>query len=260
MALSIARVIRAWLQDDDGERRHRREQPDATERRRMREFGYYLLAEITANYQPTQAQDSVFTITDTPSAGYGLKHDVGALTTNRTWTAQDVSGTVYVSGGTDIPVTDGGTGASTASGACDNLGIIKRARTTDASKTTDTTLADDTQLTMSVEANAKYDVRCHLILNAHATPDAKVDFTLPAGASFIWTGAASTGLGGATPITAGTPQALNGAGADRLFFFIGILQTAGTAGTFALQWAQNTSDGNATTLKAGSLMWAHRCG
>lgn len=43
--------------------------------------------------------------------------------TLRTITLQDVSGTMYISGGTDVPLTDGGTGASTAAGARTNLGL-----------------------------------------------------------------------------------------------------------------------------------------
>lgn len=43
--------------------------------------------------------------------------------TTRTVTAQNASGTMYITGGTDVAVSDGGTGASTASGGATNLGL-----------------------------------------------------------------------------------------------------------------------------------------
>jgi hypothetical protein len=47
----------------------------------------------------------------------------GTFTNNRTITFQNVSGTVYVTGGANVAIADGGTAASTAAGARTNLGI-----------------------------------------------------------------------------------------------------------------------------------------
>ena len=46
------------------------------------------------------------------------------VTSNRTITLQDVTGTVIVTGGTDVAVADGGTGASNAGDARTNLGLV----------------------------------------------------------------------------------------------------------------------------------------
>ncbi len=45
------------------------------------------------------------------------------IASDKTVTLQDVTGTVYVSNGTDVAVADGGTGASTAEAALTNLGV-----------------------------------------------------------------------------------------------------------------------------------------
>lgn len=73
----------------------------------------------------TQFSDTSFRINGSSDDTKKLAFEVDGLTTatTRTVTVQDVNGTMYVTGGTDVAVADGGTGASTASGARTNLGI-----------------------------------------------------------------------------------------------------------------------------------------
>jgi hypothetical protein len=60
--------------------------------------------------------DNQFTVKDNSDATKKVAIEVSTVSTGttRTLTVQDVSGTVYVSGGTDIPIADGGTNSSTA--------------------------------------------------------------------------------------------------------------------------------------------------
>ena len=69
--------------------------------------------------------DSLFTLQDGADTTKQLNFQLSPITTGttRTWTVQDVSGTVYVSGGQDVAIADGGTNASTALGGLINLGF-----------------------------------------------------------------------------------------------------------------------------------------
>ena len=128
-------------------------------------------------------------------------------------------------------------------------------KASDESVTSSTTLQDDEHLFASVAANSVYEVTVALRGTANSSGDLKVQFAGPAGA---------TGLFGAgkdhSCVTLGTPNgpiSLSTATPDTVFF-MGTLTVGGTAGTFKLQWAQNTSNATATTLQAGSYMVLRR--
>lgn len=127
----------------------------------------------------------------------------------------------------------------------------------DETVTTTTTLQDDDDLSFAVEANKRYAVWGGILVNTGTTPDIKVQLTSPASATFdgtILNDISSTSNATIELLVESGTTALTGAGADRWHSFSGTLVVAGTAGSATLQWAQNTSDGGNTTVKAGSWL------
>lgn len=119
---------------------------------------------------------------------------------------------------------------------------------------------NDDHLFVSVAANSRYIVQGWIRYVAEsATPDLRINYTYPAGATF-----ARNDFG--TAFTAGTVAAEavdmttqttadNGRGAgtaERGLIVLGYLSTGGTAGTFRVTWAQLTSSADDLFVKAGS--------
>jgi hypothetical protein len=145
----------------------------------------------------------------------------------------------------------------------DNMNTLTRCigKTADQSIASSTTLTNDTHLFFAMGTNENWFVAGNLWHeNASDTPDIKIAFTIPAGGDYhinMWnydlTLSASPTL---TNMRSVADVLLGGSTATGVMAeFRGVVQTAGTAGNFQLQWAQNTSNASATILKKGSAMW-----
>lgn len=129
--------------------------------------------------------------------------------------------------------------------------------------TSNTTLANDADLGLPIGANMLYELDGVLLSSStSSTPGIKIAFSVPASATL---NVAVTGS--STPVTFATNM-LRASAVSSSFtvtanvinplFFRGTVQTAGTAGSIILQWAQNVSNATATSLTPGSCMRASR--
>lgn len=192
-----------------------------------------------------------------------LAGDLGGTVTVPTVTATHLSSA--------LPVNQGGTGSTTqnfvdltttqssiggnktftgnvvvSTGIGADLYVTKASST---SRNTTTTVTSDPNLTLTVAANATYVVDCTVVWT-NGGGGFRCAWTGPAGATMVWTD--NDGAGNGTISTQSTFSATVGTTLK------GALVTSGTSGTFALQWAQNTSNAANTTLLAGCYLWLRR--
>lgn len=134
-------------------------------------------------------------------------------------------------------------------------------KASDLARDTTTTLADDDELVgLTLSANTSYHLTGHLVfISASATPDCKIAFTIPTGATM---GIAIQSMDFASSHVA-TFLETSGTSSGSLFItanrftvvmISGEIIVGSTAGVLDLQWAQNISNGTATTLKQFSLL------
>lgn len=146
-------------------------------------------------------------------------------------------------------------------------------KTVNESVTSSTTLQNDDALVLAVAANCTYTFRVWIMATdaTDATGDIKFGFTFPTAAVCHFSGkgphslmavggafgdgeyiARNTATSGSTVATYGLSQSVIG------IELTGLLIVGANAGNLQLQWAQNASDANATTVQAGSFMTLER--
>lgn len=139
----------------------------------------------------------------------------------------------------------------------DNSSIRK---TADESVTSSVTLQNDNELVLDVAANTTYSFECVLGYTAGTTGDFKAAMNFPSGgtmfASVQRTDGSTYAEAAGGQILSGSAIAGGGLGTTipAMQLWRGIFMNGGTAGTFQVSWAQNVSNGTATTVKAGSIL------
>lgn len=145
-------------------------------------------------------------------------------------------------------------------------------RSADHAGRTNNTIAADDVLVLTVAANAIYEITSEIFYTAGgaaATNGLKVGWSGPSGATFDWTWYGKIDTDGTATATStwmagraiGDQLSSGGAGATLCAARPhGLLITSSTSGSFSFQWAQSTTNGTATIIKAGSFLIARRVG
>jgi len=130
--------------------------------------------------------------------------------------------------------------------------LVKQA---DQTKISDSTLADDDELFLPLLANTTYSMLFFLQVSSGSTPDLKMKWTLPAGATGVkndsqdWNPTTASDTLNIT--TQKTPAT---GGAVQTFPINATIVVGGTAGNITFQWAQNVSTASNTIVYAGTTM------
>lgn len=134
-------------------------------------------------------------------------------------------------------------------------------KATDEQRTSTDTLAADSALKFAMAASTKYVFRARLFYSSSATPDFKWRHAGPASPTFLAierrqivpAATADSAIALDTDYSAADIVAAAGDGSGWIEV-AGVIHNGATAGDFSLQWAQNTSDAAATTVRAGSYI------
>jgi hypothetical protein len=123
---------------------------------------------------------------------------------------------------------------------------------------TSDTLQDDDTIQWTAQPNTIYWVEALLIITTGATPDFKMQWSVPSGTAYTgyFSNAGSTGGG----VRENSATTIGGALTSARFYVRGEIVIAATGGDVALQWAQNTSDASDTDVEQNSWFEVRRIG
>ena len=139
----------------------------------------------------------------------------------------------------------------------------------DTNRNTTTTLADDPDLQLPLAGGTTYDINSLIIYSGSpsGSGDLKYTFSVPSGSSGRYSpirqNLSGQYTGWAMNQWTDTDSAnTNGTGAGQFvsLFVKGILITGGSAGNLTFRWAQNTSSGTNTIVRANAFLQAQRIG
>jgi len=165
-----------------------------------------------------------------------------------------------------LPTTDGDANQVIATDGSGNLSfvtpsggatILKAVKTADETVNNSNTYQDDDHLTVTVEANTTYAIRTVLKVSAaNSTPNIKVQYSVPASTTMnaVYTFFEGTPASTIGVITTASQAYMLPASVAGVIYHDGGVFTSSTAGTFTLQWAQNTAHASNTKVLKGSYM------
>ena len=139
---------------------------------------------------------------------------------------------------------------------------ITKVVTANQSVTSSTTLVDVSDLTLRIGKYERINFKYNIFYTTAATPDFKYFIDTPASLTtyrVAQNGCDHAGAALASIITAeGSAIAITASGTDGCLQLTGTIENGATAGDIKFQFAQNTSDGTAATVREGSSVQYYR--
>lgn len=132
-------------------------------------------------------------------------------------------------------------------------------KTSDEARANNAVLTADSTLTFAMAASTKYSIRCEIFYDTAATPDFQWSTSGPTSPTLVRTqrhaiqaGATAFSIVGVDTAATGA-QAMTGTGTTGGYVQLTTTwENGANAGTWAFNWAQNTSNASNTTVLAGS--------